>query len=198
MEILETGKNTGNEPVDSELIAAYLAGDSGSFDVLYERYRRILYAYLNNLLRERGPALADDLFQQTWLKAIDNLHRYQDREKFSAWLMRIAYNLAIDSFRASKRRAEEEFDDSLEAVLPASDSSLPDSELESAELANALESAIAELSPDIRAVFLMRREDISFREIAEIQNCSINTCLARMQYALKNLRRSMAGWLPQK
>ena len=169
----------------------YLDGNSSAFDLLYERYRRPLYGYLQNLLRGEN-ANADDIFQRTWLKAIDNLHKYENREKFSAWLMRIAYHQFIDGYRKVKRRGEEAFDDSLDAVLPAPDSALPDSRIRNRELMEAIESAVAELSPEVRAVFIMRNDDIPFREIAEIQQCSINTCLARMQYALKNLRKSLS------
>lgn len=178
---------------DPELIRDYLNGDAESFNVLYERYKRPLYSYLNKLLQGQ-TANADDLFQQTWLKAIGKLDKYEDREKFLAWLMRIAYHLAIDSFRLAKRRGEDAFDENLDAVLPAGDSFSPDRGICGSELASAIDDAVAQLSPEIRAVFLMRREEISFREIAEIQKCSINTCLARMQYALKNLRRLLSSW----
>lgn len=176
---------------DPDLIRAYLAGDAGAFDLLYGRYKQPLYGYLQKLTLGKD-ADVDDLFQKTWLKAIHNLERYEDREKFSAWLMRIAYHQFIDGYRKVKRRGEEAFDDSLDAVLPAPDSALPDSRIRNRELMEAIESAVAELSPEVRAVFIMRNDDIPFREIAEIQQCSINTCLARIQYALKNLRKSLS------
>lgn len=182
-----------NEIPDPELIRMYLDGDSSAFDMLYERYRRPLYGYLQNLLRGE-QANADDIFQRTWLKAIDNLHKYEDREKFSAWLMRIAYHQVIDLFRSGKRRAETEFDDKFEAVLPAAESFAPDSGIQNRELAEAISRAVQTLSPEIRAVFLMRCENISFKEIAAMQKCSINTCLARMQYALKKLRTQLSSW----
>ncbi len=178
---------------DQDLIRMYLDGDSAAFDLLYERYRRQLYGYLQNLLRG-GNANADDIFQRTWLKAIDNLSRYENREKFSAWLMRIAYHQAIDQFRSGKRRAETEFDEKFEAVLPAADSFAPDSGIQNRELADAISEAVQTLSPEIRAVFLMRCENISFKEIAAMQKCSINTCLARMQYAFKKLRTQLSTW----
>lgn len=177
---------------DPDLIRAYLDGNADAFDLLYEKYRQPLYGYLQKLTLGKD-ADVDDLFQKTWLKAINNLEKYEDREKFSAWLMRIAYHQFIDGYRKTKRRAEETFDDSLDAVLPAPESALPDSGLRNRELMEAIESAISELSPEVRAVFMMRNENITFREIAEIQQCSINTCLARMQYALKNLRRSLSA-----
>lgn len=180
---------------DKELIKGYLAGDAASFPVLYDRYRRPLYAYLSRLL-QGGKTDPDDVFQQTWLRAIGKLDEYRDREKFQAWLTRIAYNLAMDSFRKEKRRAEEPFDNSLDSVLPAADRFRPDREQQTRELARAIRKAEEELSPELRAVFRMRRNGIPFREIAEIQRCSINTCLARMRYALGHLRRQLASWHP--
>ena len=175
----------------------YLDGDSSAFDMLYERYRRPLYGYLQNLLRGE-QANADDIFQRTWLKAIDNLHKYEDREKFSAWLMRIAHNLTVDYFRRAERRAEEVFD---EAYADKPDGTLfqrtarsPGEELEESELEKAIRDAVQELPPELREVFLLRQEDVPFREIAEIQNCSINTCLARMRYALDKLRARLQVW----
>ncbi|MBO5959359.1 MAG: sigma-70 family RNA polymerase sigma factor [Lentisphaeria bacterium] len=183
-----------NGQSDQELIRAYLYGDPAAFDLLYERYRRPLYGYLKNLLRGEQANL-DDIFQKTWLKAIDNLHRYENREKFSAWLMRIAYHLTIDLYRKGKRLAESEFDEKFEALLPADESFAPDSQIRNRELADAIEEAVQTLSPEIRSVFLMRCEDLSFKEIAAIQKCSINTCLARMQYALKKLRVQLGNWM---
>lgn len=177
---------------DPDLIQAYLNGDAESFDLLYERYKQPLYGYLQKLTLGKD-ADVDDLFQKTWLKAINNLNKYEDREKFSAWLMRIAYHQFIDGYRKTKRRAEETFDDSLDTVLPAPESALPDSGIRNRELLEAIEGAVAELSPEVRSVFVMRNDNMTFREIAEIQKCSINTCLARMQYALKKLRRSLSA-----
>lgn len=183
-----------SEQTDQELIRSYLDGDQKAFELLYEKYRKPLYGYLQNLLRGEHANI-DDIFQQTWLKAIDNLHRYENREKFSAWIMRIAYHLTIDIFRTKKRRAESEFDEKFEAVLPAAESFAPDSAIKNAELATAIQQAVKTLAPEIRAVFLMRCEDVSFKEIASIQKCSINTCLARMQYALKKLRNQLGNWI---
>ncbi len=178
---------------DMTLIRSYLDGAAGAFDVLYDRYRLPLYAYLNRLL-PGASAQVDDVFQQTWIRAIDRLGAYRHEEKFSAWLMRIAHNFAIDHFRAEKRRGESSMDDGLEATLPDSPTDSPWRTLDSQELGEAIEQAVAELPPDLREVFLLRREDVPFREIARIQNCSINTCLGRMQYALKQLRKTLGRW----
>ena len=91
-------KDIGQEVEDAILIKEYLAGNDRAFTVLYERYKGLLYSYLNRLLDNDRPS-ADDLFQQTWIKVIDQLAHYEDRQQFSAWLLRIAHNLTIDWFR---------------------------------------------------------------------------------------------------
>ena len=88
---------------DGVLIQAYLAGDVSAFDTLYARYKRPLYAYLNRMTGNH--ALADDLFQQTWLRVIKKLEKYESKQKFFAWLTMIAHNLAIDHFRKEKTSA---------------------------------------------------------------------------------------------
>ena len=83
---------------DYSLIKLYLGGNAGQFDILYERYKRQIYSYLNKMLPGQSAA-ADDLFQQTWIKIIRQLPRYENKQRFLAWAMRIAHNLAIDHFR---------------------------------------------------------------------------------------------------
>ncbi|MBN1864175.1 MAG: sigma-70 family RNA polymerase sigma factor [Victivallales bacterium] len=176
---------------DSELIRRYLDNAPHAFDVLYGRYKRQLYAYLNRLIPGQS-AVVDDIFQQTWIKAIRNLEEYRDSQKFLAWLMRISHNLAIDYFRRSRRRSMEiELDD--ERML-YSEKNQPWESLDNKELAGALEKCILKLNETQREVFLLRQEEMSFKEIAHIQNTSINTALGRMQYALRNLRNCMCGW----
>lgn len=189
-------KVIGQETDDSELIQEYLSGNDGAFTMLYGRYKALLYSYLNRLL-EGDRSSADDLFQQTWIKVIDQLGHYEHRQQFSAWLLRIAHNLTIDWFRKCGRLSQYE---AVSLDEPESSIDLPGGNNEPwrgmhrEELEKAVSAAVGKLSPELREVFLLRRENISFKEIAGIQKCSINTVLARMQYALKNLRRSLAEW----
>ena len=178
-----------------ELILAYRNGNADAFDILYERYRRQLYAYLNKLLPGRQTQV-DDMYQQTWVRAIAKLDRYQERELFLAWLLRIAHNLTIDNFRAGRRRNEETLCDEIAETAEASAGHAvsPSREMDRRELADAIDKAVEKLPADQREVFLLRQEDVAFREIAEIQNCSINTCLARMRYAVMNLRAALKDW----
>ena len=189
-------KDIGQEVEDAILIKEYLAGNDQAFTMLYERYKALLYSYLNRLLDNDRPS-ADDLFQQTWIKVIDQLAHYEDRQQFSAWLLRIAHNLTIDWFRKCRRRSQYEagsLDDTEAAVDPPDRNNEPWRGMHREELEKAVSDAVGKLSPELREVFLLRRENISFKEIAVIQKCSINTALARMQYALKNLRKSLADW----
>ena len=140
---------------DVQLIHAWINGDARAFDMLYDRYKQPLYGYLHNLFRGENANI-DDIFQRTWLKVIEHLPKYQDQEKFSAWLMRIAGNLAIDFFRSRKRRSEDVYDDRMEAVLPAPPSAAPDAEIRRQELIDATAVAVTELAPEIRQVFLQR------------------------------------------
>ena len=120
-------KEIVQETDDKTLIQEYLSGRDESFTVLYERYKSLLYSYLNRML-EGDRACADDLFQQTWVKAIDQLERYEDRQQFSAWLLRIAHNLTIDHFRKSGRLSQYEagsLDDSESAIDPPDRNSEP-------------------------------------------------------------------------
>ena len=189
-------KDIGQEVDDAILIKEYLSGDDRAFTLLYERYKALLYSYLNRLLDNNRPS-ADDLFQQTWIKVVDQLPHYEHRQQFSAWLLRIAHNLTIDYFRKCGRLSQYEagsLDDSETAIDPPDKDNEPWRGMHREDLEKAVSDAVGKLSPELREVFLLRRENISFKEIAVIQKCSINTALARMQYALKNLRRSLADW----
>ena len=189
-------KENGQERDDQELIREYLAGSDESFNVLYERYKSLLYGYLNRLLGG-DSACADDLFQQTWIRAVDQLGRYEDRQQFSAWLLRIAHNLAIDHFRKSGRLSQVEvvsLDEPESGIEVSGTNDEPWRAMHREELEKAIAEAVKKLAPELREVFLLRREDVPFKEIARIQNSPINTVLARMQYALKNLRRQLVEW----
>lgn len=178
------------ERPDRELIDAYLAGDQDAFATLYERYRRPLYSYLNKMLPGQ-TATVDDLFQQTWLKAINYLAKYQDQQTFFSWVARIAHNAAIDHFRRESQRPTIELDEDLQ--LPE-ESGIPWRKVGQTELAQAIEAAVAELPADQREVFILRQNDVPFKEIAVIQKSSLNTVLGRMHYAVTKLRQRLREW----
>lgn len=181
---------------DQVLIQRYLAGDTEAFPLLYARYRGLLFNYLNGLL-SCGNSASDDLFQQTWIRALDNLGKYREQQQFGAWLLRIAHNLVIDHYRKNRSKQQYEagsLDDEENHYQTPGKNTEPWRDMSNSELGKAIQEALEELSPDLREVFLLRQEEFSFKEIAEIQHSSINTVLGRMQYALKNLRKHLAEW----
>jgi len=180
---------------DRELVDAYLAGEASAFDRLYERYRRPLYGYLNQLVSGRG-AVVDDLFQQTWIKVLEALPRYREQQKFIGWLFRIAHNLAMDGFR-QVGTGQGDGDVALAEIeeVIAHEGLDAGEQLADAELKAALNRVIAELGPEQREVLLLRQQGIPFKEIAGIQKTSINTVLGRMHYAVQKIRRDLQEWL---
>ena len=183
--------NSNSKLPDNKLIEIFLDDDLDAFNTLYERYRRQMYAYLNRVVPGQH-ALIDDIFQQTWIKVIHQLPKYRSENKFLAWIMRIAHNLAIDYFRKSKHEILQE--DTEEKMLFSSKDDEPWRQLDSEELGELLEKCINKLPPEQREVFLLRQDELSFKEITEIQNCSINTVLGRMHYATQNLRHQLAEY----
>ena len=174
---------------DQELLARYRQGDLGALETLVEQYRRPLFAFILNLLDRREEA--DDIFQEVWLRAIKAMDRYRD-DRFLSWLFRIARNLIIDRRRSRRPLVSLEADNAegvaLEDVLP---DGIPNAANVAAnrDLARLVKAAVAGLPLAQREVFLMRTEgELPFKEIARIQQVSINTALARMQYALEKLR----------
>ncbi len=181
------------ERSDYELIKDYLEGNDGAFEQLYQRHRKRLYGYLNGMM-PWSPAEVDDVFQQTWVRAVARLPKYRDQGYFAAWLFRIGRNLLIDKVRRSRREngfLELDRDEAPEIDAPPGTE--PWRRLDETELGGLIRQALAKLPEEQREVFLLRREKVAFKEIAEIQNCSINTVLARMQYALKNLRAQLGA-----
>ena len=176
---------------DTELINAYIHGDDRAFEILYLRYKRQFYGYLNNLLR--GSSIdPDDVFEETWLKVIDKLPKYKEQGRFSAWLFRLGHNIFIDKIRKNGNVALQSMDREDMPELPGPEHRQPSGEMENVELGMEIERAVRSLSAEQREVFLLRQQELSFKEIAGIQNCPVNTVLSRMHYAIKNLRIFLA------
>jgi RNA polymerase sigma-70 factor, ECF subfamily len=188
------GKNPAMDGEDAKLLAAYRKGDVEALAPLVEKYKRPLFAFLCRFAA--NPGEADEWFQETWVRAIQHMNYFRQKHLLS-WLFRIAHNLIIDQSRRKKP------DCSLDAPLSENGSSLAD-QIPAAALSPALEAggrdlghrieAAANLLPaEQREVFWLRMaSDLPFKEIARIQRCSINTALARMQYALEKLRTTLS------
>lgn len=174
---------------DGELIAAFVRGDEKAFEQLYGRYKRQLYGFLNNLITD-NPAEVDEVFEETWLRVLDKLPGYRDEGRVQRlavphrpeYLYRPAAEKPECVCRAEPRRRG-----GAGAAGPASLE--PDQELELGEVGSVIAEAVGKLPVEQREVFLLRQQELAFKEIAEIQGCSINTVLGRMQYAMKSLRR---------
>lgn len=168
---------------DGKLISAYLNDDAKAFEILYTRYKRPLYSYLNKLLPGQTQ-LADDVFQQAWVKAIRNFKNYKENNNFLAWMIRIARNLSIDYFRKEEKRKTTPIEN---REIESLDISVF-SKLVNEELKIEIDDALQQLPQDQREVFVLRQDEISFKDIADIQETSLNTALGRMHYAIQKLR----------
>ena len=176
---------------DRDLIRAYREGDERAFETLLNRYQSGVFSKIVFVVRDHE--VANDLFQDTWIKVVKVLKsgKYVEEGKFGPWVMRIAHNAAIDHFRRNRKkrmvRPTDEFDifDTLAYDAPnAMDTMVQE------EVLAELRQLIPALPEEQRAVVKMRLEQqYSFKEIAEETGVSINTALGRMRYALINLRR---------
>lgn len=180
---------------DETLVKLYAEGNNEAFDVILSRYEKRLYSYILYFVRNND--VADDLFQETFVKAIVTIKhgRYTETGKFSAWLIRIAHNLIVDQFRDEKNENTVSNDEVTTDLF--NNTSLAETCVEtrliSDETLTDVKGLISELPNAQREVLYMRfYRDMSFKEIAQVTGVSINTALGRMRYALLNMRR-MAG-----
>jgi len=177
---------------DQNLVQAYIKGDHSAIEVLINRHRSKVYTYI--LLTIKNQQLAEDLFQETFIKVIQSLRagKYKDNGKFLSWVIRIAHNLIIDHFRKEKQMNAISNDDS--EVDLFNSKKFSDENIEELIVNNQIRSEIRilinQLPDDQREVVLLRHYgNLSFKEIAEQTDVSINTALGRMRYALINLRK---------
>ena len=176
---------------DSELVALYLKGDSKSFEALIQKHNNKIYAFILSKIRNRD--LAEDIFQDTFIRVINSLQKgkYNEEGKFLPWVMRIANNLVIDYFRKSKKmRAIAPTDDfDIFDILQDGEKNIEDN-LVNNQIHKDLRKLIEHLPEDQKEVLKMRYySELSFKEISECTGVSTNTALGRMRYALINLRK---------
>lgn len=180
---------------DEQLVKTYAQGNNEAFDVLLKRHQQRVFNYILRIIKNEDAA--NDIFQETFVKAIVTLRqgRYTESGKFPAWISRIAHNLIIDYFRQEKSENLQSSD--LEDVDVLNRKELCEETIEdilvSRQINEDVKYLISELPPLQREVLTMRYyQNLSFKEIAEITNVSINTALGRMRYAILNLRRLAA------
>lgn len=177
---------------DSTLITQFTSGNSQSFSILVDRYQKRVYGFIFSKVKD--AELADDVFQDTFVKVIKNLRlgKYKDEGRFLSWVMRIAHNIIMDHFRKinrlPKHESKHEDLDVLDRLVEQS-SSIEDLMIETQIHAD-LSLLIDELPQTQKEVLHMRLfQEMSFKDIGEQTGVSINTALGRMRYAVLNLRK---------
>ena len=182
-----------NDMTDEQLALSYIDGNNRAFDLLLSRNQSKLYSYILFVVHDRD--VADDVFQETFVKVIMRLHegRYMASGKFSAWLMRIAHNVIMDWYR--EQRADH-------IVEPTADNDLSnlsgndlcegniENQYVNMQVMNDVRRIMDSLpAPQREVVYMRYYQQMSFKEISETTNVSINTALGRMRYAILNMRR---------
>ncbi len=177
---------------DNVLVQQFIAGDQNSLEILIQRHKSRVFSYI--LLIVKNRELAEDIFQETFIKVIRSLKRgkYIDNGKFVSWVLRISHNLIIDHFRKEKLRGTISNDNSNIDIFNSqkfSEDTIED-QLISNQILSEVKELINELPDDQQQVIYMRHyQELSFKEIADQTGVSINTALGRMRYALINLRK---------
>lgn len=176
---------------DKQLIQQYLQGQESALDILINRHKDKVYTSIYMFVKDEY--LAEDIFQETFIKVVDTLRsgKYKEEGKFLPWVMRIANNLCIDYYRKTKRApkvANGEGFDIFDILVFDSDNA--EDKMIKGQSHDKLKQLIEELPSEQKEVLIMRHySELSFKEIANITNVSINTALGRMRYALINLRK---------
>lgn len=178
---------------DSELIKSYLSGNEIPLEFLVNKHQQRIFSYI--LIRIQDQDLANDIFQDTFVKVINTLKRgkYNEEGKFLQWTLRIAHNLIIDHYRREKRMPTMAPTDEFDIFNILKDGSLnAESAIIKDQIENDLHKLIEQLPDEQKEVLKLRHfSGLSFKEIADQTEVSINTALGRMRYALINLRKMM-------
>lgn len=179
---------------DYELVTRFVKGEQSCFEQLINRHKSKVFAYINLYIRDQ--ALAEDIFQDTFLKVIQSVKcgRYADNGKFLSWVMRISHNLIIDHFRRIKQMntiSNDNYESDIFNSKQFAEENIEDSMVKK-QIHQDIRKMISHLPDDQREVVILRHyAGLSFKEIADLTQVSINTALGRMRYALINMRKLM-------
>ncbi len=180
------------EHTDEQLVSLYALGNNSAFDTLLKRYEQKVFSYF--LYSVKSQELAEDLFQDVFIKVIVRLKngQYEENGKFSSWLMRIVHNHLIDHYRTTPTEKILSNDDTEVDLFSQAEIAVNENreqEIIDQQTLQEVKELIAMLPDPQREVLTMRvYDELSFKEIAQKTNCSINTALGRMRYAVLNLR----------
>lgn len=177
---------------DNELVQRFISGDTNSLEILIHRHKSRIFSYI--MLIVKNQELAEDIFQETFIKVIRSLKRgkYTENGKFVSWVLRISHNLIIDHFRKEKLKGTISSDNAGVDIFNSqkfSEETIED-QMVTSQILSEVKELINELPEDQQQVIYMRHYmGLSFKEIAEQTDVSINTALGRMRYALINMRK---------
>jgi RNA polymerase sigma-70 factor (ECF subfamily) len=188
-----------DETTDSQLIEAYLRGEREAFTVLYTRYERALFTFVLSLGGTREQA--EDIMQQTWMRALEALPRYEDQGRFRPWLFRIAHRRWLDHVRSAweRRRAASPAEGAADGGVPldrflVDPAPLPDEAATAVEARARLYRAIDGLPDAMRQALLLQIDGgLKHREIAEAMGVPLGTVLWRVREARKRLARQLGA-----
>ena len=177
---------------DNELVNQFIKGDVSGIETLIERHKDKVFTYI--LISVKNKELAEDIFQDTFIKVIKSLlsGKYKDDGKFVSWIIRIAHNLIIDHYRKAKQFNIKSNDDYDYDIFNSKDliENNVEQEMVNEQIIKEVRMLVEELPEDQKEVIMLRHfGGLSFKEIAEQTNVSINTALGRMRYAVLNLRK---------
>lgn len=177
---------------DEKLVASYADGNNNAFDVLMDRHQQTLFSYILYIVRNRE--LAEDVFQETFVKAIITIKqgKYVESGKFKAWITRIAHNLIFDHFRQEQKEKviyNDDYEFDLMNNFKFSDDNVETIMVKAQVMSDVRK--LVDFLPDVQKEVLTMRyfDDLSFKEIADRTGVSINTALGRMRYAILNMRK---------
>jgi len=183
-------KRMGVEKTDEELMLAYAQGDVRAFDALYGRQRGMLYRFILRSVSDR--ATADELYQETWSRLIASRTRYRVEARFSTWLLQIAHNLIVDSFRRARPQAGAEETETVMRELGAPEADRPEQVLGEFEQRRRLQVALESLPSEQREAFLLRVESgLGLEEIAAVTGAGHETVKSRLRYAFAKIREKL-------
>lgn len=177
---------------DHELVKRFIDGEQSSFEILVNRHKDKVYTYI--LLMVKNEHLSHDIFQETFIKVVKSLHagKYQENGKFISWVIRIAHNLIIDHFRKAKQMktfSNDEYETDIFNSAKFSDNTVEENIIQE-QIMSDVRQLVDYLPEEQKEVILLRHfMGLSFKDIADQTNVSINTALGRMRYALINLRK---------
>ena len=185
--------STNSQVTDNQLVAAFQQGNNNALEVLISRHKDKIFTSI--LILTKDKYMAEDLFQDVFIKIIDTLrsNKYNEEGKFLPWALRVAHNLVVDHFRKVNRKPtiitsdKQDIFEMINVVEEGVDRTMIRTQSQ-----ERMRKVVDMLPEEQREVIVLRHfADLSFKEIAEITNCSINTALGRMRYGLMNLRKLM-------